>query len=378
MFSLTPATRQASIVRKSAARACRICLKTTRLATCSPTAIRTGWTASPDGGQAENLIRAASAPRPSTGRTGRARTIAEIGLPDAPALVRVDGDADIRSHGLPGQRQAAGIVLVVGADLQLDLAEPVGDRLPGQPDELVVGVADPAGRGGVGGVAGALQLGDPLARGPRGPARRMSSASRRGERVIEVAEVDQRRRPARASCRRAAATAACLRRLAARSQAALTTAPMAMCMTPFSGPEPAQLAVADQLGAELAELADDLRHGPADDVRAAAPRSPATTTSLPRPIVKHSPCPAVRRASVRSTHRRPSSPGPGSSRPIRRVPARSGSARRSSRAPRSCCRRGRRRPPTGPGWSRVLRAARGSLTPPGGETSDLLIGCIRL
>ena len=45
MFSLTPATRHASICRKSSAPAWSSCLKMTRLATCSPAAIWTGATA---------------------------------------------------------------------------------------------------------------------------------------------------------------------------------------------------------------------------------------------------------------------------------------------------------------------------------------------
>ncbi len=42
MFSLTPATRAASICTKSTAPAWSSCLNTTRLATCSPVATRTG------------------------------------------------------------------------------------------------------------------------------------------------------------------------------------------------------------------------------------------------------------------------------------------------------------------------------------------------
>ena len=49
MFSLTPATRQASICMMSIAPACRSCLKITRFVTCSPVATRTGR---PPGGSA--------------------------------------------------------------------------------------------------------------------------------------------------------------------------------------------------------------------------------------------------------------------------------------------------------------------------------------
>ena len=45
MFSLTPATRHASICITSIASTCSSCLKITRLAPCSPVAIRIGATA---------------------------------------------------------------------------------------------------------------------------------------------------------------------------------------------------------------------------------------------------------------------------------------------------------------------------------------------
>ena len=88
--------------------------------------------------------------------------------------------------------------------------------------------------------------------------------------------------------------------LAARSQAAFTTAPMAMCMTPFSGPSHRSW---------LSPIMPALNR----------PRSPmmsstywpttccrrvviaATTTSLPRPMVKQRACPSSPSASVRST-----------------------------------------------------------------------------
>jgi hypothetical protein len=81
-------------------------------------------------------------------------------------------------------------VLPVGADLQLDLGEAVRDGLAGQPHQLLVGVAEPAGGGGVGGVAVALQDLDPLlAADPAG----LEDGQRLlpGERVLQVAEVDE-------------------------------------------------------------------------------------------------------------------------------------------------------------------------------------------
>ena len=60
MFSLTPATRHASICMTSIASACSSCLKITRLATCSPVATRIGLTAR----------RIAAVPRMSSGLVG--------------------------------------------------------------------------------------------------------------------------------------------------------------------------------------------------------------------------------------------------------------------------------------------------------------------
>ncbi|SII02760.1 Uncharacterised protein [Mycobacteroides abscessus subsp. abscessus] len=83
-------------------------------------------------------------------------------LAGLPLLVRVDGDADIGAHGLAGERKPAPIVLEAAADLELDLREPLGDGLLRQPHELLVVVAEPAGRGRVRGEAGGLEGGDAL------------------------------------------------------------------------------------------------------------------------------------------------------------------------------------------------------------------------
>ena len=88
--------------------------------------------------------------------------------------------------------------------------------------------------------------------------------------------------------------------LAARSQAALTTVPIAMCMTPFSGPShrswlsPTMLALNPPRSPAMS--ATDL---PTTYCRSAA--IAATMTSLPRPMVKHSAWPSSPSASVRST-----------------------------------------------------------------------------
>ena len=88
--------------------------------------------------------------------------------------------------------------------------------------------------------------------------------------------------------------------LAARSQAALTTAPIAMCMTPFSGPS--QRSWLSPIRAALnppRSPATSLTLRPTTCDRSAA--MAATTTSLPRPMVKHSAWPSSPSTSVRST-----------------------------------------------------------------------------
>ena len=60
-------------------------------------------------------------------------------------------------------------------------------------------------------------------------------------------------------------------RLAQRSQTALTTAAVARWMTPFSGPEPAQLRVGDEAPPEAAHVGDDALERAADDQRLERP-----------------------------------------------------------------------------------------------------------
>ena len=206
-FSLTPPTRQASICTTSIASACSSCLKITRFCTCSPVATRTGRTARGwRGGRARR--RARSAPRSSTGRTRASCAIHSIAWPTpqrwlasramrAPLAGRDAGDAEPADVGLD-----------VGADLQLEHREPVGDGLAGQPGHLVVVVAEPSRRRRVGRKAVGLE-------------RRRSRSSRpvrlgfedgqrfaRREGVVDVGEVDLGDDLLRVSTRRAPATAA--------------------------------------------------------------------------------------------------------------------------------------------------------------------------
>ena len=218
----------------SSAPAWSSCLKMTRFATCSPVAILTGATAARIRGQAEDLVRARRLLDPVR-VPWRQRPDRRDRLRYAPPLVRVDRDPDSRADRVPGQRQPPGVQRQVGADLQLDLAEAVGDRLP-----ATAGRA--SRRSSRSSPAWWCRRGSRAARarrsGPRGPPwpRAGSPAPRPGSARRRCSGSRPGRRSARASCRPAAATPACRPVLAARSQAALTTAPIAMCMTPFSGP----------------------------------------------------------------------------------------------------------------------------------------------
>src|SRR5690606_35886641 len=111
------------------------------------------------------------------------------GLADLPALVGVDADADVRADGFAGQPHPVAVLLEVAPDLELDHAETVGDRLPAEPDELVVAVAEPSGRVRVGGVAVRLQLGDALGFAGRAPAEDVQGLVL-GQGVTQMLEVD--------------------------------------------------------------------------------------------------------------------------------------------------------------------------------------------
>ena len=87
----------------------------------------------PDGRVAEHVVRAGRLLDPRrVVRRQRAHPGDRVG--DVPALVGVDRDPDVRADRGPGQGESAQVVVEVGADLQLDLGEAVGDRLAGQPD----------------------------------------------------------------------------------------------------------------------------------------------------------------------------------------------------------------------------------------------------
>ena len=96
---------------------------------CVPALRRYARALTHDRDQADDLVRAGGLLDPVR-MPRRERRDRGLGLLDAPALVRVDRDPDIGAHHVPGQPQAAPVVVDIGADLQLDLPESVRDRLP--------------------------------------------------------------------------------------------------------------------------------------------------------------------------------------------------------------------------------------------------------
>ena len=81
---------------------------------------------------------------------------------DAPALVGVEGDVRPLSGGDAGDLQAPDVGVDVAADLQLQHGEALGDRPANEARHLGVVVAQPAGRGGVGGQTFGFECGHAL------------------------------------------------------------------------------------------------------------------------------------------------------------------------------------------------------------------------
>ncbi len=131
------------------------------------------------------------------GRNGASSVIQLDRGRHVPDLVRVDGQAGLLAHRLAGDRAPALVVRQRRADLDLHLAEAVGDRFGAQRGQLLVGIAEPAGPGGVGGVAVPAQRGDPVLPAGRAALEQFHRLVR-GERVGQVAEVDQARELLRA------------------------------------------------------------------------------------------------------------------------------------------------------------------------------------
>ncbi len=83
-------------------------------------------------------------------------------LADFPDLVGVDHEVTVGADHLAGDGEPAYVILDIAPDLHLHMVEAGIDRLAAQPAQLIVVIAEPAGRGGVAGIALALEDGDAL------------------------------------------------------------------------------------------------------------------------------------------------------------------------------------------------------------------------
>jgi hypothetical protein len=186
-----------------------------------------------------------------------------------PELVRVDGQPGLLAHRLAGDRAPALVVRQRRADLDLHLAEAVGDRLGAQRGQLLAGIAEPAGAGGVGGVAVPAQCGDPVLSAGRAALEQFHRLVR-GERVGQVAEVDQG-----GELRRAHLGEQQPQRLArapdGQVPAGVEDRAGGHVHHAAGRAEPVQRAVADQPPPEAAEIGQDLVQVPARQERLEQP-----------------------------------------------------------------------------------------------------------
>ena len=281
-----------------------------------------GATARRDRGVAEHVVgarRLLDPPRVERReRAASSRSPADVPAPGwrRPSACRVGADLlahDARSGGRRRRGRAPTFIL--------KCVQPVGERLAAEAADLVVGVAEPAGRRGVGGVAVAPQL------APRASPRRSVAARSRSQRLVrrqrvgDVAEVDAARR-ARSGVMSASSF---------QSGLPATLRPQVPDGVDDRGgrevdrrPSPARSSAAGcrrRASARTPPMSRVELDSSVGRRRAArAPRSPATTTSLPRPIVNVRPWPSRPSPASVAQRRRtpPSSRGPGSSRPSRR------------------------------------------------------------
>ena len=229
-------------------------------------------------------------------RAARTHSIASV---DVPHLVGV-GHQRRRRRRAPRasrsqRRTSAGMSMPT---FVLKLVQPSASAARHSVADLVLGVAEPAGRRDVRRVAVAPQL-----LGAASAARRLERAQHvdrlvRRERVGDVAEVDARRRAAPASCRQTSCHTGLPSRLAHRSHTALTSAAVARWITPFSGPSQRSWLSLVSRRHEAGHVAGELVEVAARRRGARAPRWRRRHRSLPRPMVKVKPWPADVRSSV--------------------------------------------------------------------------------
>ena len=198
------------------------------------------------------------------------------------------------------QAGAAVVRLEVAADLHLHVREAVCERLPHERLDLVVVVAEPAGRRRVGRVA----RGDELAPRALLPARRARAAGRAprpggGRRRCSGSRRSRRAPPA--TGRASSCQSGLPSRFAQRSQTALTTAAVARWMTPFSGPSQ-RSCLSETSERQKPRMSAVMPSSVRPTTSGSSARTAATQTSVPRPLVKVRPWPSrPSSASVRRT-----------------------------------------------------------------------------
>ena len=235
MTSFTPPRRAASIWQTAIASAWNSCLNITRLWTCSPVATRIGATA-----------RAIAAwPRMSSGLVGSSIQYGSNSRQVGHPRDRLRRRPSAGSRRPPSSRQARSprgrsrarrrSSSRSAPTFSLNARPAFGERLAAEPPDLVVVVAEPADRGRVRGVA------RPAGARPRGAARlgasaRSRSRARSGGRASEMYRKSTSATISSGVMSTTSFQSGLPAVFANRSQTAFTTAAVARCITPFSGP----------------------------------------------------------------------------------------------------------------------------------------------
>ena len=166
---------------------------------------------------------------------------------------------------LAHQLDSPHVVVDVRSHLQLQMGEPLRQGIAHEPEDLLVGVTQPAGRRGVGGITSGHQMSLPFLLPPRGPGQPVHRFVG-VEDVAQVPEVDQGddlgRGEAGEELPQGQAVAA-----GVKVPDRVDDGPDGHVGDPFFGAEPAQLAVVGEQAPEATHVRQDLVHVQADDQR---------------------------------------------------------------------------------------------------------------
>ena len=174
------------------------------------------------------------------------------GVGDAPALVGVDGYGGVGPGCVAGDLEPPPVVVEIGADLELDGGEAIGDSLAAQPVQLLVAVAQPAGRRGVRGQSVTAQIGDAAAAQASALLKDLAGPCGVQE-VAQVGPVDQRHRLRRLQVSQGGPQGAPLP-LAAKVPDCVHHRTHGHVHDALVGPQPAQLAVPVELAVDGAGI----------------------------------------------------------------------------------------------------------------------------